>query len=77
MVINMSRERYMDPQLLTINDGVRMTNIGRSTLYQELLTGRLESVKIGRRRLIPRQALIEFVEQLRQKAREEHGLTSA
>jgi excisionase family DNA binding protein len=41
------------------------TGIGRSKLYQLMASGDLESVRVGRRRLIPEAALIQFVERLR------------
>lgn len=59
----------MSPKLLTINDCVAATNTGRSTLYKELLSGRLESVTIGRRRLIPEEALENYIEMLRDEAK--------
>jgi excisionase family DNA binding protein len=38
--------------------------VGRSTVYQLLGTGKLRSVKVGKRRLIPESALIDFIEKL-------------
>ncbi len=35
--------------------------ISRSALYQELASGRLRSLKIGRSRIITRAALVEFL----------------
>ena len=42
----------------------RAIGISRSALYQELASGRLRSVKIGRSRLITREAIAEFLTQL-------------
>ncbi len=42
-----------------------MTSLGRSRLYELLASGELESVKVGRRRLIPAVALEAFVARLR------------
>ena len=36
--------------------------LGRSAVYELLGSGRLESLKIGRRRLIPREALVAFIQ---------------
>jgi excisionase family DNA binding protein len=44
-------------QLLSIHEAARIAGVGRTTLYAELQAGRLPSVKIGRRRLIPADAL--------------------
>jgi excisionase family DNA binding protein len=47
-----------------IEDVMDRLKIGRSRVYEELGTGRLRSVKIGRRRLIPESAIVEFIEKL-------------
>jgi excisionase family DNA binding protein len=51
--------------LLTVEQAARRLNVGRSTLYALLQTGRLESVTVGRLRRVPAEALSEFVESLR------------
>jgi len=40
----------------------------RSTVYKEIAEGRLQTVKVGRRRLIPVDAAREWLEQLRGEA---------
>jgi excisionase family DNA binding protein len=50
--------------LLKVEEVTEMLNLGRSKLYQYLLTGELRSVKVGRRRLIPPDAVHEFVQKL-------------
>ena len=40
---------------------MRLLSIGRSALYGELAAGRLRSVKVGRRRLVPSGAIAEYV----------------
>jgi excisionase family DNA binding protein len=49
-------------RLLSINDAAAALGIGRSRLYAEMASGRLRSVKAGRRRLVPASALAEFAE---------------
>ena len=39
-------------------------NVGRSTVFALVASGELRSVKIGRRRLVPETALVEFIENL-------------
>ena len=59
--------------MLDIDESARMVGLGRSKWLAELYAGRCVSVKVGRRRLIPRQALLDYIEKLRQEAREEIG----
>ena len=59
--------------LLNVEEASRLVGLGRSKFYTEVLSGRCESVKVGRRRLIPRTALDEFIELLREEARAERG----
>ena len=58
----------MDKILLCAEEGAELLGIGRSKIWELLLSGQIESVHIGRRRLIPRDALESFVERQRQAA---------
>jgi excisionase family DNA binding protein len=51
-------------RLNSIEDVMDRLKIGRSRVYEELGTGRLRSVKVGRRRLIPESAIVEFISAL-------------
>jgi excisionase family DNA binding protein len=51
-------------QLNSIKDVVARTRLSRSTIYQELASGRLRSVKVGARRLIVESALIDYIDGL-------------
>ena len=44
-------------------------SICRSRVFELMAAGTLESVKIGRSRRIPHQALVDYVERLRAKCR--------
>lgn len=55
----------MTKLLYDVEEAVEVTSIGRSRLYELMASGALESVKCGRRRLIPAEALERFVEGLR------------
>lgn len=52
------------PVLLSIPEAARRLSLGRSTLYVELSSGRLQSVHVGRRRLIPAAALDSWLANL-------------
>jgi excisionase family DNA binding protein len=54
--------------LLPINDAAPLIGIGRTKLFELLASGEIESVTIGKRRLIPRQSLTDFVNRLRLQA---------
>jgi excisionase family DNA binding protein len=56
------------PRCLRVEDAARLLNVGRSTAYDLIRSGRLRSVKIGRRRLVPRDALEELLTALQEAA---------
>lgn len=53
-------------QLLSVDQASARLSIGRSALYGELAAGRLRSLSVGRRRLIPASAIREYVERASQ-----------
>jgi excisionase family DNA binding protein len=52
--------------LLTINDALTLTGIGRSYLYDRLADGSIRSVKAGRRRLVDAASLKDWATSLPQ-----------
>ena len=52
----------MNPVLLTVEDAAQALALGRSKVYELVESGALRSVKIGRSRRIPVQALGEFID---------------
>ncbi|MFS8199101.1 helix-turn-helix domain-containing protein (plasmid) [Streptomyces sp. CWNU-52B] len=42
--------------------------IGRSMVYEEIRLGRLQTVRIGRRRLVPPEYIAQYVELLKREA---------
>ena len=50
-------------RLLPIPDAADALGIGRSMLYEEIARGRIRTVKVGRRRLVPSGAVREYIEQ--------------
>jgi excisionase family DNA binding protein len=55
----------MDKVLLTVEEAAERLSIGRTKAYELLTSGALESVRIGRCRRIPVEALDPFVTRLR------------
>ena len=52
------------PDMLSIDEVVRLTSIGRSTLYKLIASGRLIARKVGRRTFILRRDLDAFMTEL-------------
>ncbi|WP_446216279.1 helix-turn-helix domain-containing protein [Micromonospora sp. IBHARD004] len=54
------------PRCLRVEEAARLLNVGRTTAYDLIRSGRLRSVKIGRRRLVPRDALDALLASLKE-----------
>lgn len=61
--MNEQIQRLLEEGLFRMGEAVSFSGIKRSTLYKHMDDGALQYVKLGRARLIPKQALIEFVAQ--------------
>lgn len=57
-------------KLLTVREAYEMLRISKWTLYQLLHRRELESVQIGRRRLIPMSSVTKLIEKLKTDAYE-------
>lgn len=53
-----------DEYLLTVDEAARRLGMGRTYVYTLVLRGELPSVKLGRSRRVPVQALREYVRAL-------------
>ncbi len=49
-------------RLLSVREVCALTGLGRTSLYQELRSGRLRSLRIGGRRLVPADALEAWID---------------
>lgn len=59
------------PQRLhPVTGAAKVLGLARSTAYEEIRLGRLRSVKVGRRRLIPSEYIDEYVELLKRESAE-------
>ena len=56
------------PLLLTIHDLASLLRIGRNAAYQLVKDGDIQSIRIGRSIRIPRNALVQFVENTQQSS---------
>jgi excisionase family DNA binding protein len=56
-------EVALDPEALAycVKEAARLMGVSRATLYVLISTGTLRTVKIRKRRLVPRQALLELL----------------
>jgi excisionase family DNA binding protein len=48
-------------RLLSVDEAAAALGIGRSRLYDEIGAGRVRSVRVGRRRLVPSSAITERI----------------
>jgi excisionase family DNA binding protein len=55
----------MDKLGYSVEDAAPILGVGRTTIFELIASGRLESVKIGRRRIIPADALQRLLDELR------------
>ncbi len=53
--------------LFSISEAMAATSLGRTKIYELIGNGALETVTLGRRRMIPAEALHTWVERLRRK----------
>lgn len=62
-----AKKRYSDfePSLLvTVEEASRLLRIGRTSAYELVMRGLVPSVKIGRRRLVVREGVQKYVDEL-------------
>ncbi|WP_308250878.1 helix-turn-helix domain-containing protein [Nonomuraea rhizosphaerae] len=57
-----------DLELYKVTDAMRLLKLSRTTVYEQLRTGRLRSVRQGRSRLIPPAAIREYIALLEREA---------
>lgn len=49
------------PDVITVDDLQNMLHIGRNTAYGMLKDGAIKTIKIGKKYIIPKQSVIEFI----------------
>ena len=58
----------MDITLFTIDEAAAQLRVSRWSVYNLIRSGQLRTIKIGRRRLVPFDALTECLEHLKELA---------
>jgi len=58
----------VERMMLSISEVMEVTGLHRTMIFEELSRGRLRSVRVGRRRLVPRDELERYVEMLKAEA---------
>jgi excisionase family DNA binding protein len=54
-----------EPLLYSIEQAAALLGIGRTFMYQLVTTGEIDSVKVGKRRKVPRDAVTAYIDRLR------------
>jgi excisionase family DNA binding protein len=52
------------PMLLTVEQAALLLGLGRTSTYELVMRGLIQSVKIGRRRLVVREGLSSYISEL-------------
>ena len=50
-----------EPDVLTVPDVVRLLKLGKNTVYKLIKDGTINSIKMGKKIIIPKVCLIEFL----------------
>lgn len=48
-------------RLLSVDEAAEVLGLGRSLVYSEIAAGRLHTIKVGRRRLVPAGAVAAYI----------------
>ncbi len=62
-------EEPSEPLACTIREAARLLSLGTRKVEYMIQTGELESIKIGRARRIPREAIDAYIKERREKQR--------
>ena len=64
-------------QLYRIPEAMELLSLKRSVMYEQLRSGRLRSVTVGRTRLVPAAAIAEYVALLEREAQDTSTRTAS
>ncbi|WP_329464469.1 helix-turn-helix domain-containing protein [Streptomyces sp. NBC_01431] len=63
-----TRAEPIDQILYKPEEAATALRVGRSTVYEQIRLGRLRTITIGRRRLVPPEYVAEYIELLKREA---------
>lgn len=61
------------PLLMSVEELMPVLGIGRSTAYELVRSGQIFSIRVGRQFRIPKQALMDFINQSDRKSCDPHA----
>ncbi len=64
----MTGQKIPERELYPVTEAMVLLSLSRTVIYEEFRAGRLESVHRGRSRLVPADAITDYVALLRQEA---------
>jgi len=50
------------PLVVTVPEAAKMLKVGKNRMYQEVASGRIRSLRIGNKRLIPLRVLVDWLD---------------
>ncbi|WP_296703007.1 helix-turn-helix domain-containing protein [Thiocapsa sp. UBA6158] len=59
--------RSIEPVGLSIEETIKATGLGRTSIYKEIAEGRLKTYRVGRRRFVAADALRQWVDSHQQR----------
>jgi excisionase family DNA binding protein len=62
-----------EPLLLSIREAAKAAGIGRDAMYEFVRSGRVRSVRVGSKRLVPRPEIRAWVEREIEGGEQHHG----
>jgi excisionase family DNA binding protein len=62
--IDSTKDAVVTPLLLTVEQVADALGLGRTTTYELVMRGQLQSVKVGRRRLVVRDGIQRYIDEL-------------
>lgn len=54
----------MQTELLTLSEFCKAVNLGRTSVYKLINAGKVKALKLGKKTLVPRSSLDEFIASL-------------